>query len=150
MSTLVTFCLCRDWTFLWVTSPQNRMSVTAVTLNNKHLLPGNPNAQSGPTRKQARNQLATYSFSLLLFFSNWPLLRPGWSGGWAALHGNCARHCHDNPFYGAKKENKRKGNTIELIGVRVDDRTHEMLPPLSLRESLCVSLNPSLRHSEVI
>lgn len=57
-------CLCRVWTFLWVTSPQNRMFVTAVTLNNKHLLPGNPNAQSGPARKQ----LATYAFFLSAFF----------------------------------------------------------------------------------
>lgn len=39
---------------------------------------------------------------------------------------------------------------MELIGVRVDDRTHELLPPLSLRESVCVSLTPSLKHREVI
>lgn len=40
-----------------------------------------------------------------------------------------------------KKDNKREGNTMELIGEGMDDRTHETLPPFSLYESLCVSLS---------
>lgn len=127
------------------------MSVTAVTLNNKHLLPGNPNAQSGPTRKQARNQLATYAFSLsAFFFLTGHFCDPAEVADEQLSMVTALDIAMTTHFMGQKKENKRKGNTIELIGVRVDDRTHEMLPPLSLRESLCVSLNPSLRHSEVI
>lgn len=99
--------------------------------------------QAQPNNKPETGHLCIFPF----YFFNWPLLRPGSSGVWAALHGNCiAMTTH---FMGQKNNNNKcKRNTMELIGERVDDRKHKMLPSVSLHGSLCVSLSPKLRYCE--
>lgn len=77
-------------------------------LNLNPIMPSQKKKRKEKRKSETNWPLMHFPFLFFFFLSNWPLTRPGWSGGWAALHGNCTRHCHDNPFYGQKRQQKRR------------------------------------------